>query len=256
MSTPVITDRISYLRELLGPAVLLPWPSRTKGDRRKWKHLHFADMNDPSHLAKLERAGNIGVALGQVSNGLVSIDLDDDSYVTALLNANPLLNNTLRTRAARGCNVWLRCSDGYPASQKLKDPSGAEVGEWRADGNQTIISGAHPDGMAYRFVVKEPVITISYDAIIWPDAIVALRATESNRVKGVREHEVVGGLSVTAGCSLIDAFLSEDLISQVAPTDFGQNNTSLLKLARLVRDNENAKRQRATQAELQVVFDR
>jgi len=88
MSTAATSDRISHLRDLLGPAVLLPWPSGSKGDRRKWKHLQLTDMNDPSHLAKLERAGNIGVALGQVSNSLVTIDLDQDSYVTALLKAS------------------------------------------------------------------------------------------------------------------------------------------------------------------------
>ena len=92
------SDRISHLLGLLGPAVLLPWPSRTKGDRRKWKHLQLGDMNEPSHLAKLERAHNIGVALGQVSNSLVTIDLDEDNYVAAFLAVNPLFGDTLRTR--------------------------------------------------------------------------------------------------------------------------------------------------------------
>ena len=74
MSTAAITDRISRLRELLGPAVLLPWPSGSKGNRRKWKHLQLTDMDD-DYLAKLKKAGNIGVALGRVSGGLVTIDL-------------------------------------------------------------------------------------------------------------------------------------------------------------------------------------
>ncbi len=161
LSTPTATDRISHLHELLGPAALLAWPERSKGDSRKWKHLRLADMETMTHLAKLNRAGNIGVALGDVSNGLVTIDFDDDSYLTAFLNANPLLNNTLRTRAVRGCNIWLRCDGEYPQSQRLKNVSGADIGEWRADGNQTIISGTHPDGMPYRFVVEKAVITVS-----------------------------------------------------------------------------------------------
>jgi hypothetical protein len=78
-----------------------------------------------------------------VSNGLVTIDLDQDSYVEALLVANPLLGNTLRTRAVRGCNIWLRCSGEYPSLQKLKNSCGEEIGEWRADGSQTIIAGTH-----------------------------------------------------------------------------------------------------------------
>jgi hypothetical protein len=248
MSTAATSDRISHLRDLLGPAVLLPWPSGSKGDRRKWKHLQLTDMNDPSHLAKLERAGNIGVALGQVSNSLVTIDLDQDSYVTALLKANPLLNNTLRTRADRDCNIWMRCNGGYPLSQKLKNASGDDIGEWRADGNQTIISGTHPEGLPYQFVPEKPVITISYDAIIWSDCILPPRATESKRVRRVEENEVVGECSVNGSCSSIVAFISGDLISKVAPTDFHQNNASLFKLARLVRSYESVADRLATQA--------
>src|SRR5260370_4234763 len=99
--------RISHLSELLGPAVLLPWPSGSKGNRRKWGHLQLTDMNDHSYLAKLQNAENIGVALGKVSNGLVTIDLDHDDHIGPLLEANPLLTNTLRTTAKRGCNIWL-----------------------------------------------------------------------------------------------------------------------------------------------------
>ena len=134
MSTVGVGNRISHLCELLGPAVLLPWPSGLKGNYRKWKHLQLTDMNEANHLAKLNRARNIGVALGQVSNGLVTIDFDEDSYVDPFLTANPLLKTTLRTRGSRGCNIWVRCSGDYPSAQKLKDASGNEIGEWRADG--------------------------------------------------------------------------------------------------------------------------
>ena len=177
------SDRILRIRRLVDPAVLLPWPSGSKGDRQRWKHLQLADMNNANHLAKLESAGNIGVALGTVSNGLITSDLDQDTYAKALLAANPLLDNTLRTRAARGCNIWVRCSGEYPPSQRLKNASGANIGEWRADGNQTIVTGMHSEGMPYQFVVERPVITISYDAIIWPECILAPRATESKRSK-------------------------------------------------------------------------
>ena len=102
MSARVESDRISRLLELLGPAVLLPWASRSKGDRRKWKHIQLADMTDDKHLAKLEKAGNIGVALGKVSDRLISIDFDDDYHADRFLEANPLLAATLRTRAYSG----------------------------------------------------------------------------------------------------------------------------------------------------------
>ena len=195
----VSSDRIPHLLRLLGAALLLPWPSGKKGGWRKWKHLQLTDMDERSYQAKLERAANIGVALGQVSNGLVTIDLDHDTYVEAFLAANPPLRDTLRTTAARGCNIWLRCGDGYPASRKLKNPSGQEIGEWRADGNQTIISGNHPEGVLYRFVVEKPVITVRYEAIIWPEPITPPSCYREYESKRVREDEVVGVCVVLMG---------------------------------------------------------
>jgi hypothetical protein len=247
-------DRIEHLRELLGPALLLPWSAGSKGDRRKWKHLQLPDMKDDMHIATLEKAGNIGVALGEVSGGLVTIDFDEDSYIDGFLAANPLLANTLRTRGSRGCNIWVRCSSGYPASQKLKNSFEVEIGEWRADGNQTIIAGIHPDGMAYQFVIEKPVITTSYDGIVWPNSILPPHATESQRVRREGEKEVV---CVGGACLQIQTFLGgNDLIAQVAPTDYHQNNASLFKLGRLVKSYENAIGRSATELERLFVFDR
>jgi hypothetical protein len=248
------TAKISHILGLLGPALLLPWPAGSKGDYRRWKHLQLADMNEGSHRAKLERAGNIGVALGKVSNGLITIDLDQGSYVDAFLASNPLLKDTLCTRAARGCNIWLRCSGGYPPSQKLRNPSRDEIGEWRGDGFQTIVAGTHPEGMPYQFVVEKLVITISYEAIIWPDSILPpSAATESKRVRRVRENEVVDVCVCGASLSLERV---GDLITQVAPKDFHQNNASLFKLARLVISYQNAVGRLPTEEELEFVFDR
>jgi hypothetical protein len=231
------SNRIAHILGLLGPALLLPWSAGSKGDRRKWKHLQLADMDEVSHRTKLEKAGNIGVALGQVSNGLVTIDLDRESYIDALLAANPLLKNTLRTTAQRGCNIWLRCASDYPRSCQLRNSTGDEIGEWRADGNQTIVAGTHPEGMPYRFVVESPTIAIDYGEIVWADVILAPGATESQRAKGVRETKVVS----VGVCGLqIQAFCSVDIIAQLAPTDYRQNNTSLFRLARLLKSYEDA----------------
>src|SRR5438105_1557088 len=149
MNATANNRRIEHLLELLGPAVLLPWPAGSKGGNKRWKHRQLADMNDATYLGKLRKAGNIGVALGNVSGGLVTIDIDDNECAHAFLQANPPLTETLRTAAQRGCNIWLRCSDDYPPSCKLKDQCGNQVGEWRADGNQTIVAGTHRSGCAY-----------------------------------------------------------------------------------------------------------
>src|SRR5947207_15169956 len=120
MSTTGKVSGVSHLRQLLGPAVLLPWPSGSKGNCRKWKHLQLADMSD-EYLAKFERDRNVGVALGKASNGLVTIDFDDKCSADFFFEANPLLTTTLRTRGSRGCNIWIRCAGDYPPSCNLKD---------------------------------------------------------------------------------------------------------------------------------------
>jgi hypothetical protein len=253
MSTPATNNKIPHILELLGPAVLLPWPARSKGDWRRWKHLQLADMSKASHLAKLEKSGNIGVALGKVSNGLVTIDLDSNDHVAPLLRLNPPLAGTLRTAASRGCNIWLRCISEYPPSCKLTDLCGNRIGEWRADGNQTIVAGTHPSGVSYEFVVEKPVITIDYRNIAWPaQSILPPGATESKRERRVEEKEVV----CVGVCQQMQLYFTTDLISQTAPNDFHQNNASLFKLARLVKSYENAVRRVVTERELEAVFDR
>jgi Bifunctional DNA primase/polymerase, N-terminal len=249
-------SRISHIIGLLGPALLLSWPARCKGSWKKWKQLQLTDMSEASHLAELETAGNIGVALGKVSNGLVTIDFDHEDYIESFLEANPLFRHTLRTTAQRGCNIWLRCTTEYPRSCNLRTQSGNEIGEWRADGNQTIIAGTHPSGVPYRFTVESPAIAIDYSEIVWPDVILPPDATESQRVRRVRENEVVAGCGAGAGSSSIQAFCTADLVSQLAPTDYRQNNTSLFKLARLVKSYEEAISREATDQERQFVFDR
>jgi hypothetical protein len=82
-------DRIERLCELLGPAVLLPWSAGSKGGNKKWKHRQLADMNDATYLAKLEKAGNIGVALGKVSSGLVTIEWRADGSQTIIAGTHP-----------------------------------------------------------------------------------------------------------------------------------------------------------------------
>jgi hypothetical protein len=72
-----------------------------------WSERSWSDMLDEGYLSTLEVSPNIGVLLGPKSGGLVTVDLDDDAHVEAFLDLNPPLRNTLRTRGARGCQLWL-----------------------------------------------------------------------------------------------------------------------------------------------------
>ena len=255
----LIYPPIARLRELLGPAVFLRWPSGSKGTRQKWKHLTLAHMTE-RYLSEFDDGSNIGAALGKVSDGLASIDWDVDSFADRFLEVNPLLSNSLRTRGSRGCNVFVRIIGGYPPSAYLKDLSGNAVGEWRVDGHQTIVSGLHPDGMRYRFVVEQPVVALEYARIIWP-ADVRLRsdATESKRV---REDEVVSVRVGAAECvgagdsAQLGEFFSDSRLAAIVPTACRQNNASLFKLARLSKDYETLIGREATNQEREYAFNR
>lgn len=211
-----------------------------------------------SYLAKFNTDCNVGVALGKVSGGLASIDFDEEGHADCFLEANPPLQSTLRTRGKRGCNIWVRLSGQYPATCKLKDESGKAVGEWRVDGCQTIISGTHPSGISYRFLVEAPALSIGYDQIVWPSASLLLPdATESKRV---REDEVVRGSvsqRVSAGDSAqIREFFSDSRLAEIIPAACRQNNSSLFMLARLKKDYETLISREALNHEREYMFNR
>jgi hypothetical protein len=64
--------------------------------------------------------------------------------------------------------------------------------------------------------------------------------------------------SICAGgsCEQLETYFTTDLISEIAPTDYHQNNASLFKLARLVRSYEHTIGRAATEEELEAMFDR
>jgi hypothetical protein len=150
----------------IGPAVLIPIPKGQKGPKLQgWQRLSLADMT-PIHYAGLA-GGNVGVSLGTASGGLVTIDADSDAFLEAFLATNPPLHGTLITKGARGGNVWLRIKGGFPKAGKLKTADGAPWGEFRADGNQTVIHGTHPSGCLYTHNCKPP-MSVEFSTIQWP----------------------------------------------------------------------------------------
>ncbi len=167
-----MNDPVPKLQKLLGsPVVFINWPKGVKAANQKWRHLTVDDMT-PEHLAKLP-LGNIGVGLGKVSGNLCAIDLDDDALVEPFLALNPQLRETLQTRGSRGRVLWVRCVGKYPQKTvKLKTVSGADAGEFRSNGSQSIVWGIHPGTQKpYEFVVELPVVEKEFSSIQWPKQI-------------------------------------------------------------------------------------
>jgi Family of unknown function (DUF5906) len=165
---------------LLGnDVVLLPIKRGHKGPSGKemagWHTFTPAKMQEPEYLAHLNHGGNIGVLL---SDGRVTIDLDRDENVEPFLKLNPKLRDTLRSRRKRGCNLWVRIKGTYPKSSKLRTRGGKEWGEWRADGNQTVIYGeaidrkkGETEPTTYKIENRAQPIELAFDEIHWPDEL-------------------------------------------------------------------------------------
>jgi P4 family phage/plasmid primase-like protien len=158
------------ITQLIGPAVLLPIPRGSKAPKIDgWPKLTLADMT-PNYLQGILKDGNVGVNLGAASNGLCSIDCDGDEQLNEFLKLNDNLNDSLITEGERGGNVWVRIVGDYPRSAKLKTRNKVPWGEFRADGNQTIIWGVHPSGERYRWNELKPVV-IPFSSIQWPEEL-------------------------------------------------------------------------------------
>jgi hypothetical protein len=137
-------EALQHIYELVGErAVLLPLPKGRKRPTAKgWQATTFEQTQEPAYQRELEnacdRGGNIGVLLGPASGDLVAIDIDCDEEVDAFLKtAPPQLAGSLRTRGARGCQIWLRIVGSYPALKvlsKLKKGKGSVVSGAAATG--------------------------------------------------------------------------------------------------------------------------
>ena len=178
-------SKVDELLNLLGSdVVLLPIPRGGKRPVIKgWQSTKLSKMQDPEYLAQLNNGGNIGVLLG---GGLGTIDSDRDRDVEAFLAVNPKLRKTLRTRRVRGCNFWLRIKGDYPKSCKLRTKTGEDWGEWRADGNQTVVHGEAIDRnkgetkpAAYKIIYRAKPLELDFDEIRWPNELVLPWQTES-----------------------------------------------------------------------------
>lgn len=164
---PVVSPAENVYRILGDDAILLPL---SRGEKRPflpgWQTTTLAATRTPDYQKTLARS-DVGVLLGRAGNGICSIDCDLDTAADLLLAANPRFAETFRTRGARGSNFWFRITGDVPKSCKLL-ADGVELGEWRADGNQTKISGVHPDtGKPYEWLHPTAPLSIAFNDIVW-----------------------------------------------------------------------------------------
>jgi P4 family phage/plasmid primase-like protien len=168
---------LKQISTLIGDAVVIPVKY---GDKcpliNGWPKLSIPDTQKPAFLRNFGTKSNFGVVLGEVSDGLCSIDIDSDEDAAYFLQINPMFEGTLHTRGARGLNIWIRIIGEYPpltqiVHRTLTNEQGmlASIGEWRANGAQTVIYGMHPTGVDYQWKNPLPVTEIRYNQIAWPE---------------------------------------------------------------------------------------
>jgi hypothetical protein len=167
--------------------VLLPIPFKTKRPvKTGWQKLTVEDTRAPDYQDELERCiergGNIGVLLGKASGQLCAIDADSDEGAQALIALNSWLENTLTSKGKRGCQFWMIIKGEYHrpgplvwTDRTVTDENGKErpedFGEWRADGNQSIVFGRHPEGCVYKLLNERKPVEIAYADIKWPSNV-------------------------------------------------------------------------------------
>jgi hypothetical protein len=247
-------DHIDQIRGLVGKdALLIPCAFKSKQPIGTWKNKTAEDMSDPQHLAKLYKAGNVAVVLGKVSNGLVSIDFDDDSALTNFKRSNPAIWNTLMTKGKRGANLWYRMTGDFPSLFKMK---GEGTGEFRSDGAYTLIHGQHPDGVDYKIINKAPIVSVCYEDIVLPD----VSDTEYTELTEYTEYTEVTELTETnrsgrRGDEEEGLTDPESFVINYLPSKNGTNHDCLFKLARYCKTLEQKSGTSATMDELYDVLD-
>jgi hypothetical protein len=262
---------VSFLLSLFQSLVLLvAWPTGKKGCKGvDFTKITTRDMMDPAYREKLSR-GNIGVVQGDASGGIGSIDIDDDQGAAEFLDLNPDLKDTLRTKGARGCNVWFY-PDGWevPKSCRLKR-EGKPWGEWRHNGCQTIIAGVHPSGVCYAILCPTPAIRYPFERIVFPPGVtgryihstqtiptapsIPQTTEQTHRPQSVILCKPLCPSVYSEGNGFLDQATIEILLEGTIPSQSHGNHDLLFTLARRVKAFAQGRPAPLGEAELRVVF--
>jgi hypothetical protein len=187
---PTLDDARSLLERDGRHPVFLHIAAKMKGPEwAGWSRITYAETLTPEYQARLRSQPNTGILLGAPSDELCAIDLDTEAALEAFLALNPAFRRTFRTHGARGAQLWAYVQGDRPhqihplkvdkdsplavGCEKPPDSDGKNtIGEFRAEGGQSVIRGIHPRGWRYTWLVAREPITIAFDQIRWPADIV------------------------------------------------------------------------------------
>lgn len=147
---PVVTGAREYLRRGWQP---VPIPAGQKAPRVKhWQKLRLTE----AELSTRFRDGdNVGLLLGEPSNGLLDVDLDAPE---GLIVAETWLPATgmIHGRTSKPCSHWWYVSKPAPKPEKFADIDGSCLVELRGTSQQTLVPPSrHPSGEAISWVTRD-----------------------------------------------------------------------------------------------------
>jgi len=111
-------------------------PPGVKGpNRHGWEKLRFTEADLPGQF---NRPGNIGIILGEASNGLVDVDLDCPEALEVADQYLPATPSVTGRPSAQQSHRWY-VSD-VPATKQFRDPKTRKmIVELRSNGGQTLV---------------------------------------------------------------------------------------------------------------------
>ncbi len=180
---------------------VVPIPAGEKGPRRKnWQKLRI----DNADLARyFDEDGNIGVLLGEPSDGLVDVDLDSPE---AVFIAPTYLPETGRIhgRSSKTNSHCLYYATPIPSPEKFCDLDGTCLLELRSNGQQTMVPPSlHPSGERVRWESNRQSAEVDAPELRTAVATVAAASLFARHwpAKGSRNHTALAlaGMLLRAG---------------------------------------------------------
>ena len=154
-------DVKSYLAE--GWA-LVPIPKGEKGPRlSNWQHSTFTESD-------FKITDNIGVKLGDPSNGLTDVDLDCQQAIDCAASLLPKTQRIHGRKSKRRSHYWY-VTTGIK-SEGFKDIDGSMLVEIRSTGGQTVLPpSTHPSGERLEWEIFKSAETVDsvllHDSVVW-----------------------------------------------------------------------------------------
>src|SRR5260221_8338730 len=188
-NSPTVDDVYDVLGRADGKhPILLPINAGEKGPQwGGWSKITCEETLTPAYQSRLYSKANTGVLLG-VTDDLCAIDCDTHAFLAEFLRLNPEFEKTLRTRGGSGGQLWAYVTGERPhqihdlavkkdsplaigTRKKANADGNISIGEFRAEGGQSVIRGIHPSSFNYTWPVVAHPITIDFDSIQWPNDV-------------------------------------------------------------------------------------